>query len=92
MRTWRTFAGVCWTGKRFDFDGDAQEILGRWTDCHSQCAHWLRNDTVFCKECGTRPTRAGPYGWTQEAQYKAGRGVGDAAPYEWEGGYGLPHQ
>ena len=20
-----------------------------------QCAHWLRNDTVFCKECGTRP-------------------------------------
>ena len=29
MRTWRTFAGVCWTGKRFDFDGGAQEILGR---------------------------------------------------------------
>ena len=29
MRTWRTFAGVCWTGKRFDFDGDAQEVLGR---------------------------------------------------------------
>ena len=19
------------------------------TDCHSQCAHWLRNDTFFCK-------------------------------------------
>ena len=72
MRTWRTFAGVCWTGKRFDFDGGAQEILGRWTespshgfavpapfrqgsqgdggtDCHSQCAHWLRNDTVFAR-------------------------------------------
>ena len=67
MRTWRTFAGVCWTGKRFDFDGDAQEVLGRGTespshglavpapfrqgghedggtDCHNQCAHWLRND------------------------------------------------
>ena len=29
MRTWRTFAGVCWTGKRFDFDGGAQEVLGR---------------------------------------------------------------
>ena len=24
-------------------------------DCHSQCAHWLRNDIVFCKECGTKP-------------------------------------
>ena len=21
----------------------------------SQCAHWLRNDIVFCKECGTNP-------------------------------------
>ena len=46
----------------------------------------VRNDTFFCKECGTRPARAGPYGRTQEAQYKAGRGVGDAAPYEWDGG------
>ena len=35
MRTWRTFAGVCWTGKRFDFDGGAQEILGRWTESPS---------------------------------------------------------
>ena len=24
----------------------------RRTDCHSQCAHWLRNDMVFCKGCG----------------------------------------
>ena len=24
------------------------------TDCHSQCAHWLRNDMVFCKGCGVR--------------------------------------
>ena len=32
MRTWRTFAGVCWTGKRFDFDGGVQEVLGRWTE------------------------------------------------------------
>ena len=22
------------------------------TDCHSQCAHWLRNDRGFCKGCG----------------------------------------
>ena len=32
---------------------------GEWSvgdaDCHSQCAHWPRNDTVFCKECGTKP-------------------------------------
>ena len=21
------------------------------TDCHSQCAHWLRNDIFFCKGC-----------------------------------------
>ena len=66
MRTWRTFAGVCWTGKRFDFDGGAggfrtgEESPSHGlavpapfrqggqgdggTDCHSQCAHWLRND------------------------------------------------
>ena len=25
------------------------------TDCHSQCAHWLRNDMVFCKGCGGLP-------------------------------------
>ena len=42
MRTWRTFAGVCWTGKRFDFDGGAQEILERGTDCHtSDIGHWF---------------------------------------------------
>ena len=35
MRTWRTFAGVCWTGKRFDFDGGAQEVLGRGTESPS---------------------------------------------------------
>ena len=23
-------------------------------DCHSQCAHWLRNDRVFYKGCGGR--------------------------------------
>ena len=26
------------------------------TDCHSQCAHWLRNDR-FCKGCGTAGRR-----------------------------------
>ena len=25
------------------------------TDCHSRCAHWLRNDMVFCKGCGGLP-------------------------------------
>ena len=27
----------------------------RRTDCHSRCAHWLRNDMVFCKGCGAFP-------------------------------------
>ena len=27
---------------------------GGGTDCHSQCAHWLRNDVVFCKGGGVR--------------------------------------
>ena len=26
--------------------------IQRGTDCHSQCAHWLRNDREFCKRCG----------------------------------------
>ena len=25
-------------------------------DCHSQCAHWLRNDRGFYKGCGTEST------------------------------------
>ena len=28
---------------------------GRGTDCHSQCAHWPRNDRGFYMGCGTRP-------------------------------------
>ena len=96
MRTWRTFAGVCWTGKRFDFDGGVQEILGRWTestshglavpapfrqggrgdggtDCHSQCAHWLRNDTVFARSAmGGRPQ-----GSPLRKRYKGCGGGGD---------------
>ncbi len=28
---------------------------GRGTDCHSQCAHWPRNDRIFARGCGTRP-------------------------------------
>ena len=104
MRIWRTFAGVCWTGKRFDFDGGAQEVLGRGTespshgfavpapfrqggqgdggtDCHSQCAHWLRNDRFLqgVQWAGDRKGR--PYGRIQEAQYKAGRVVREADPY-----------
>ena len=35
------------------------------TDCHSQCAHWLRNDMGFYKKCGADPVRvvreADPY-------------------------------
>ena len=33
------------------------------TDCHSQCTHWLRNDTGFCMGCGGAGDRKGrPYG------------------------------
>ena len=33
------------------------------TDCHSQCAHWLRNDTGSCMGCGGAGDRKGrPYG------------------------------
>ncbi len=32
-------------------------------DCHSQCAHWLRNDREFYRGCGVRAVGdAGPYG------------------------------
>ena len=31
-------------------------------DCHSQCAHWLRNDREFYMGCGVRAVGdAGPY-------------------------------
>ena len=33
------------------------------TDCHSQCTHWLRNDTGACMGCGGTGDRKGrPYG------------------------------
>ena len=33
------------------------------TDCHSQCTHWLRNDTGSCMGCGGAGDRKGrPYG------------------------------
>ena len=32
------------------------------TDCHSQCTHWLRNDTGSCMGCGGTGDRKGrPY-------------------------------
>ena len=94
MRIWRTFAGVCWTGKRFDFDGGAQEVLGRG-----------RRIATAGVRTGFAMKR-----FLQGVRYKAGsggqrrpplrrvtrnlveRGVGDAALYEWDGGDGLPHQ
>ena len=37
--------------------------IQRGTDCHSQCAHWLRNDREFYRGCGVRAVGdAGPYG------------------------------
>ena len=33
-------------------------------DCHSQCAHWLRNDREFYRGCGRRAdVGIGPYGY-----------------------------
>ena len=29
------------------------------TDCHSQCTHWLRNDTGSCMGCGGAGDRKG---------------------------------
>ena len=55
----------------------------RGTDCHSQCAHWLRNDTVFYKGRGgyrRRGVGTPPYGW-QGKLCKPGQAVGDAGPY-----------
>ena len=58
-----------------------QPLLGKGaegtgvTDCHSQCAHWLRNDREFYMECGTagrcgqRPLRMG----LQGVQWAGGR-------------------
>ena len=35
---------------------------GGVTDCHSQCTHWLRNDTGSCMGCGGAGDRKGrPY-------------------------------
>ena len=51
-------------------------------DCHSQCAHWLRNDRVFTRgavqnQRADRGVR--PYGCVAGSACK--RGIGDAAPY-----------
>ena len=35
---------------------------GKRTDCHSQCAHWLRNDRDFHMGCGARPFSGRPGG------------------------------
>ena len=48
-------------GKRFPLSG---EPLGG-TDCHSQCAHWLRNDSFFARSAvvgGRRDTWVPPCG------------------------------
>ena len=53
-------------GKGAEGTGDA--------DCHSQCAHWLRNDRGFYKGCGGRRSEGTPpYGGLQGAR-KNGRG------------------
>ena len=57
---------------------------GEWrggdTDCHSQCAHWLRNDTVN-KRCGVRAdVGSGPYGEVAKGAVKESPSHGFAVP------------
>ena len=66
------------------------------TDCHSQCAHWLRNDTVN-KRCGVRAdVGSGPYGEVAKGAVKESPSHGFAVPAPFrqggrgDGGYGLP--
>ena len=101
MRTWRTFAGVCWTGKRFDFDGGAQEVLGRGRNppvtalpCQPPLGKGakgagvriaaavnrslVRNDTVFARSAvqGRRADRGvRPYGGQQETLWSGASGT-----------------
>ena len=110
MRTWRTFAGVCWTGKRFDFDGGAQEVLGRGRNppvtalpCQPPLGKGAMRTGVRIATSSVR-TGFAMTRFLQGVRYKADsggqrrpplrgvtrnlveRGVGDAAPYEWDGG------
>ena len=73
---------------------------GEWsvgdTDCHSQCAHWLRNDTVN-KRCGVRAdVGSGPYGEVAKGAVKESPSHGFAVPAPFrqggrgDGGDGLP--
>ena len=60
------------------------------TDCHSQCAHWLRNDTGPCMGCGGAGDRKGhPHGGHGGAVGR--RATARVAPTEgtvvrWDGG------
>ena len=54
-------------------------------DCHSQCAHWLRNDRLFCKGCGGESTggqRRPPLRMTRNFVQVRERGDVGIAPYE----------
>ena len=55
------------------------------TDCHSQCAHWLRNDRLFYMGCGARPgggVRAPCPTQSQELRYRPGGRTEASAPTE----------
>ena len=61
------------------------------TDCHSQCTHWLRNDTGACMGCGgtTGDRKGRPYGGHGGAVGR--RATARVAPTEgtvvrWDGG------
>ena len=66
-----------------------QPPLGKGTkgtgdaDCHSQCAHWLRNDRGFYKGCGGESAGGQRRPPLRRAYKECGkRAVGDAGPYE----------
>ena len=53
------------------------------TDCHSQCTHWLRNDTGPCMGCGGAGDRKGrPY----KCEGISAAGGAEPRPYGGHGG------
>ena len=83
---WRRSLGTfcrCWQKVPRRRRLQVQEARRRGTDCHSRCAHRLRNDRIFYKGCGGYQWRGEgtpPYGW-QGNLCKPNRAVGDAGPY-----------
>ena len=56
--------------------------IQRGTDCHSQCAHWLRNDRFYMWSAVRRDdVGIGPYGWVIDGAVCGG--TQGSRPTEW---------